>query len=60
RLKNWLENGLREVYFFTHEPDNLLAPELAVFAGETFAAAMPEATVRWPREIQRVVQGALF
>jgi hypothetical protein len=25
-------NGLKEVYFFTHEPDNLLAPELAQFA----------------------------
>lgn len=60
RLKNWLDSGLREAYFFTHEPDNLLAPELAVFAGETFAAAMPEVALRWPREIQRVVQGALF
>ncbi len=31
RLKSWFENGLQEVYFFTHEPDNLLAPELTAF-----------------------------
>lgn len=29
RLKRWFEMGLRRVYFFTHEPDNLLAPQLA-------------------------------
>ncbi len=31
RLKKWLENGLSNVYFFTHEPDNLLAPDLALY-----------------------------
>jgi uncharacterized protein YecE (DUF72 family) len=31
RLKIWFMAGLKEVYFFTHEPDNLLAPELADF-----------------------------
>ncbi|MEN9610345.1 MAG: hypothetical protein RLZZ628_1159 [Bacteroidota bacterium] len=34
RLKIWCLNGLKEVYFFTHEPDNLLAPELAQFVYE--------------------------
>ena len=29
RLKLWLENGLQELYFCCHEPDNVLAPELA-------------------------------
>jgi uncharacterized protein YecE (DUF72 family) len=29
RMKIWFENGVRRIYFFTHEPDNLLAPELA-------------------------------
>ncbi len=31
RLKIWMEKGLREIYFFTHEPDNILAPELAYY-----------------------------
>ncbi|MBI1224771.1 MAG: DUF72 domain-containing protein [Bacteroidetes bacterium] len=29
RLKIWFLKGLEECYFFTHEPDNLLAPDLA-------------------------------
>ena len=29
RLKKWFEMGLKEVYFFTHEPDNIQAPYLA-------------------------------
>ncbi len=31
RLKTWFIEGLHEVYFFTHEPDNLLSPELALY-----------------------------
>lgn len=29
RLRRWFDQGLSTVYFFTHEPDNILAPELA-------------------------------
>ncbi len=29
RLSNWFSRGLEACYFFTHEPDNLLAPDLA-------------------------------
>ncbi len=31
KIKDWIEHGLNQVYFFTHEPDNLLAPELAYY-----------------------------
>ena len=31
RLKKWFQAGLHEVYFFTHEPDNVKAPELAKY-----------------------------
>ena len=31
RLKLWSDAGLHEVFFFTHEPDNLKAPELALY-----------------------------
>lgn len=29
RLNHWFSMGLQACYFFTHEPDNLLAPDLA-------------------------------
>jgi len=29
RLAGWLAAGVEEVFFFTHEPDNVLAPELS-------------------------------
>jgi uncharacterized protein YecE (DUF72 family) len=31
RIAQWAAMGLRSIYFFTHEPDNILAPELAVY-----------------------------
>lgn len=62
RLKDWTAAKLKEVYFFTHEPDNLLAPDLAIFCAETFKENMPEAIVRGPKVIEQMtgVQGTLF
>ncbi len=34
RLKTWSEGGVNEVYFFPHEPDNILAPELTQYVAE--------------------------
>lgn len=31
RINSWFAQGLREIFFFTHEPDNILAPELALY-----------------------------
>ena len=31
RLSNWATSGLQEIYFFPHEPDNLLAPDLSLY-----------------------------
>ncbi len=59
RLKNWMDAGLQAVYFFAHEPDNLLAPELAVFCASTFSAKMPGVALRGPKEVSGV-QGSLF
>ena len=36
RLDSWFQNGLQNVYFFTHEPDNILAPELAAYLTKKF------------------------
>ncbi|MBL7816967.1 MAG: DUF72 domain-containing protein [Saprospiraceae bacterium] len=30
-LKKWLEWGLQEVYFFSHQPDNILSPQIAQY-----------------------------
>lgn len=34
RLKAWSEGGVDEIYFFPHEPDNVLAPELTQYVAE--------------------------
>lgn len=34
RINLWFEQGLREIFFFTHEPDNILAPEIALYLFE--------------------------
>jgi len=31
RLKTWFEAGLQQVFFFPHEPNNLLAPDIAAY-----------------------------
>ncbi len=59
RLQYWFEAGLHSAYFFTHEPDNLLAPELAVFCAETFSASMPQVSMRGPKQVPGQ-QGSLF
>lgn len=33
-LKKWWQNGLSEIYFFPHEPDNILAPEATAYLFE--------------------------
>ncbi len=37
-LLEWHQQGLDSVYFFTHEPDNLLAPQLAAYLCEKMSA----------------------
>jgi uncharacterized protein YecE (DUF72 family) len=59
RLKFWLESGLHNVYFFTHEPDDVLVPELAEFTLKTFSEAMPGIVLRGPKKVAGQ-QGSLF
>ncbi len=37
RLSLWIDQGLQHIYFFPHEPDNLLAPELADYLAKKVA-----------------------
>ena len=34
RLEGWINKGVKNIYFFCHEPDNLLAPELCHYFSE--------------------------
>lgn len=62
RLAQWFEQGLGAAYFFTHEPDNILAPDLAVFCAEIFGAKMPQVSLRGPKPVSALPghQGSLF
>lgn len=48
RLKKWTSAGLKEIYFFPHEPDNLLAPDLALYLVEELEKHL-EVEVRGPK-----------
>ncbi len=38
---DWLERGLREVYFFSHQPDNILSPEMCIYFIEELERRSP-------------------
>jgi uncharacterized protein YecE (DUF72 family) len=48
RLAQWYEAGVAEVFFFTHEPDNLQAPELAAYFLEKTRQVLPQVRTRGP------------
>ncbi len=61
RLQGWYDAGLQEVFFFTHEPENVLAPDLAAYCVETFSARLPGIAMRGPRPVAPPArQGTLF
>lgn len=49
RLEGWFAQGLREVYYFPHEPDNLLAPEMAAYLHERAKARIAGLDARGPQ-----------
>jgi uncharacterized protein YecE (DUF72 family) len=59
RLRDWFAAGLEEAYFFTHQPDNLLSPELAAYCETQFKKAMPTVSMRGPKPLDGQ-QGTLF
>ncbi|MEQ8706421.1 MAG: DUF72 domain-containing protein [Phaeodactylibacter sp.] len=48
RLKQWAQQGVHEIYFFPHEPDNLLAPEMAAHFHEAAASGITGIQTRGP------------
>ena len=51
KIKEWSEAGLRELYFFPHEPDNLLAPDLSLYLVEQLQKHV-NAEIRGPKFYQ--------
>jgi uncharacterized protein YecE (DUF72 family) len=56
RLSDWFSKGLQAAYVFTHEPDNLLAPELAMYLKGEFGERSPVST-RGPQPVAAVMKG---
>lgn len=52
RLKYWFENGLKTAYVFPHEPDNILAPELADYLVKQLKNSF-ECDIRGPKLIEQ-------
>ena len=52
RLKDWLERGISEVYFFTHEPDNIQSPKMAKYMVDKAKAVISGVTTRGPEFIK--------
>lgn len=40
-ILEWLERGVQEVYFFSHQPDNILSPEMCMYFTEQLEARSP-------------------
>ncbi|MEM9545987.1 MAG: DUF72 domain-containing protein [Bacteroidota bacterium] len=59
RLTYYISNGVNKVYFFPHEPDNILAPDLADYLC-TKIKSETVATTRGPKKIDSPKQLNLF
>ena len=61
RMADWNHKGVGEFWFFTHEPDNILAPELAQSAAKIFSEQIQGSIVRGPERVpDPPKQGSLF
>ena len=59
RVAEWLAQGLQQLYFFLHQPDNTLAPELAVYFIERLNQRC-QLQLAIPQKQATVQQGKLF
>jgi len=51
KIKDWTSLGLKKIFFFPHEPDNILAPDLSLYLLNQIKAADMNPIVRGPRFI---------
>lgn len=59
RLETWKDKGLKKMYFFVHEPDNTLSPELALYFIEQ-ANLRCNLQIKKPLIHQHIIQSKLF
>jgi uncharacterized protein YecE (DUF72 family) len=59
RLKEWFDNGLQQLYFFVHEPENTTSPELATYLIQQLNKACGF-DLKPPKKFVQPVQGELF
>ncbi|MDG1297110.1 MAG: DUF72 domain-containing protein [Saprospiraceae bacterium] len=48
KLKSWIDQGLQEVYFFLHHPNNIKAAEQSVYLQKLLNSAIPELNCKGP------------
>lgn len=53
QLDEWTTKGVSEIYFFPHEPDNILAPDLAVYLQTAVQKKINDICTRGPKFYQR-------
>lgn len=59
RLITWMSQGLHTIYFFIHEPDNSVSPELVAYMINQLNK-QGNFTLTPPRILPKAVQGSLF
>lgn len=59
RIADWFDKGLPEIYFFLHEPDNILGPEITLYLMQKIKENLPDVKVRGPELPYPVAQGQL-
>lgn len=59
RIRYYASRGLKSVYFFTHEPDNILAPDIAAYLCSKVTAES-ELITRGPQKLSGASQLKLF
>lgn len=58
KLKYWFSKNLKTVYFFPHQPDNILSPDMSVYIVEQLKKEIPNVIVRGPKKTE--TQMSLF
>lgn len=59
RLKKWMEEGVENVYFFVHEHDNIISPEVARYLIRELNRHVGLKLIE-PKFVVQAVQGSLF
>jgi uncharacterized protein YecE (DUF72 family) len=49
QLKNWLDHGLKDIYFLAHEPNNVVAPEAAIYLAKNIQEKIGNQWVQLPK-----------